>query len=384
MRIALVHSFYSSRQPSGENVVVGAQAAALSAAGHDVLVVARHTDERERRRTYPIEAAWTVASGRGPDPTRELLEFEPDIVHVHNLFPNFGTRWLADWTGPVVATLHNFRPMCAAGTLYRDGKDCTLCPDGDRLAAVRHSCYRGSRAATVPLVIRRRGAVAWDPVVRRSDALIVLTESARSVYRSYGVDDLRLHVVPNFVDDAQSDRPSAVPNGRWMFAGRLSAEKGVDELLRVWPPGFELDVYGSGPLADRLTGLARPGVRLMGPMDRTQLRAVMPRYTGLVFPSRWREGLPTVFLEALAAGLPAVAVKGSSVADCVTRHGLGAAPERDSDELEWADELTSVAQDRDALSARCRRVFESEFSLGRWLASVQALYASVGMPLTVE
>ena len=59
MRIALVHSYYSSRVPSGENRVVDAQARALRDVGHEVQVVAELTDRRLRRRTYPLEAAFT-------------------------------------------------------------------------------------------------------------------------------------------------------------------------------------------------------------------------------------------------------------------------------------------------------------------------------------
>src|SRR6266702_8426604 len=93
----------------------------------------------------------SVATGFGADPTEDLRRFAPDVVHVHNLLPNFGTRWLDRWPGPVVATLHNFRSMCPAGTLYRSGHVCTACPDGNPGAALRHACYRGSTLATLPL-----------------------------------------------------------------------------------------------------------------------------------------------------------------------------------------------------------------------------------------
>ena len=45
MRIALLHSFYASDSSSGENVVVDAQFQALSAAGHEVLLLGRRTDD---------------------------------------------------------------------------------------------------------------------------------------------------------------------------------------------------------------------------------------------------------------------------------------------------------------------------------------------------
>jgi len=39
-----------------------------------------------------------------------------------------GSNWLKRWSGPLVATLHNYRPACAAGTLFRDGKVCEIRP----------------------------------------------------------------------------------------------------------------------------------------------------------------------------------------------------------------------------------------------------------------
>lgn len=131
MKIAVVHSFYTAGKPSGENALVRDQVRALGAAGHTVELFAAHTDELARDPLYPLRAAARVASGRGNSPLARLREFAPDVVHVHNLFPNFGRSWVRHWVGPLVATLHNYRPMCAAATLYRAGAVCTSCPDGD-------------------------------------------------------------------------------------------------------------------------------------------------------------------------------------------------------------------------------------------------------------
>src|SRR5262249_45510078 len=138
IRIAIVHSFYSSRQPSGENGVVESEVAALRAAGHDVRLFAARTDDLERDRLYPGKAAARGASGRGASPLTAVERFGPDVVHVHNLFPNIARRWVAGLRRPLVTTLHNFRPLCVNGLLYRDGHVCTLCPDGQRWSGLRY------------------------------------------------------------------------------------------------------------------------------------------------------------------------------------------------------------------------------------------------------
>ena len=293
MRIAVVHSFYSSRVPSGENQVVLAQVAALREAGHDVALVSRSTDDRLRRATYPVEAALTTITGIGPDPADELRAFRPDVVHVHNLFPNLGTRWLGRWRGTLVATVHNFRPMCATGYLYRDGATCTACPDGDPWAGVRHGCFHDSRVATLPLAWRGRHGAPADPLVRRADILVTLSARARDVYARAGVPEDRIEVVPNFVADTTPVPAPRTPEERFLCVGRLTPEKGVLDLVRSWPAGVGLDIVGDGALADEIRAAAPVGVRLLGSLDNAHLRDRMPGYAGLMIPSRWFEGLPT-------------------------------------------------------------------------------------------
>ena len=63
LRIAVVHSYYSSRQTSGENQVVDQQVDVLRSAGHTVTLVARRTDDLAGHRSYSLKAAATVATG---------------------------------------------------------------------------------------------------------------------------------------------------------------------------------------------------------------------------------------------------------------------------------------------------------------------------------
>ncbi len=371
MRIALVHSYYSSRQPSGENVAVDSQAALLREAGHEVTVVARHTDEQEQSRLYPVRSGLSVASGRGPSPVRELRGFRPDVVHVHNLFPNWGTRWLGEWSGPVVATLHNFRPLCAAGTLFRDGAVCTLCPDGNPKAALTYGCYHGSVAQTVPLAWRNRHGADGDAVLQRADALIVLAERARDLYARYGTPPQKLSLLPNFV---LADEPSGatVPDDRWLFVGRLFPEKGVLELLHAWPAGQRLDVVGDGVLSDDVQRALPPGSRLLGSMDHDDVRRLFPHYQGLVLPSRWPESAtPLVVLEALAAGVPVVALAGNAAADLVAETGCGAVVGSDA---AWGDALVEVRAGRDAFASAARATYEQRFRPQAWLTGITAVY----------
>ncbi|WUH89643.1 glycosyltransferase family 4 protein [Streptomyces sp. NBC_00433] len=374
----MVHSFYRSASPSGENLAVVDQAQALRRAGHTVSVVAAHTDELQAKPFYAARAGLTVATGRGRSPLAELRRLRPDVVHVHNLFPNLGTGWLRRWGGPLVATLHNYRPACAAGTLFRDGKVCTACPDGDRWAGVRCSCYRSSRSATLPLAWAGRAGAAAHPLLRRADRLVMLSELSKELYLRFGVPAGKLVVVPNSVD-SRDDGPSAEPavaapgtRARWLFVGRLTEEKGILPLLRNWPEGESIDVIGSGPLESACRAAAPRGVRMLGALPREQLLAALPGYTGLVFPSVWFEGAPLVCQEALAAGVPVLALAGSGAADSVRRDGTGAVY-RNADDL--ARVLAVAAGNFPRLREHCRRVHAERYSVRSWTEAMVTVYA---------
>ena len=187
MRIAVIHSFYRSAVSSGENNTVLAQVEALRGAGHEVKLVAQYTDKnRKGNPFYPLKAGLDVSTGNGYDPTGELLDFKPDVVWVHNLFPNFSTKWLAKWQGPLIATLHNYRPVCANGVLFRDGAICTLCPDGKPLSALKYGCYKDSRLASLPLTIQISKGLDANPLLARAEKLVVVSEHSAEYYRKLG------------------------------------------------------------------------------------------------------------------------------------------------------------------------------------------------------
>ncbi len=371
MRIAIVHSYYRSQFPSGENTCVDAQFGALAEAGHTVALLSRHTDSERTLTAYPARAAVRVITGRGPDPTSRLAEFRPDVVHIHNQFPNIGTNWVDRWPGPIVHTLHNFRPLCANGLLFRDGSTCTACPDGSPLSAVVHRCYQDSAVASIPLTVRNSRGISHDRLLARSDALLVLSELARDIFGRYGLAAEKMRIVPNGLAEFGGPRDGAPIGPRWLSVGRLSAEKGFKELAEIWPSDIRLDIYGDGPERDSIAAIAPPSVQLRGLMGRTELRQRMSGYTGLIFPSRWFEMSPYTVIEALEAGLPVVALEGSSGAETVRQKRVGDIY-RDRESLVTA--MNSVVGQGLALRRHCLDTYEKEFSIDAWVRALESVY----------
>ncbi|WP_306318382.1 MULTISPECIES: glycosyltransferase family 4 protein [unclassified Streptomyces] len=342
MRIAVVHGFGA---PGGEDEAVLDQVAALTRAGHELRLVS--------------------VNGRGRGPLEALRAFAPDVVHVHNLFPAFGRAWITEWTGPVVATL-------------------------------RHGRQRGSRFAALQFAWAARGGLRQDPLLRRADRLVVLSEASRDAYARAGLPRERLEVVPDFVPtveaaevDAGADVDPEVEvadGGAWVCVGRLAPEKGVLELVRRWPEGERLDVIGAGPLEGRCRAAAPASVRLRGAVGRGVLRRALPGYRGIVLPGRGpRRAVPLVYAEALAAGLPVLAFEGvegagsSALPRAVRSEGTGTVTTLDA---HLPDALDVAAKIFPTLREHCRAVYAKRYGEAVWTERTEHVYAGLGPSAT--
>lgn len=370
MRIAVVHSFYSAAVPSGENRVVVDQVEALRRAGHDVLLVSRHTDDLSETWRYTLNSAWRAATGSGADPLSTLGDFKPDVVQVHNLFPNFGTSWVRKWRGPVLLTIHNYRSVCANGLLFRDGHTCTECVDHSNWRAIAHGCYRDSRLATVPVALglNRRGR----DLLQQASLVVTTSTYSDHLIRRFA-QPLATRVIPNFgFGHPESPRSTASRSG-WVAMGRLSPEKGFTGLVEEWPIDRHLTIIGDGEQAPLIDAAVRGRpIERIGSLSIEELRRRLPDFVGLVMPSLWPEVAPQVVVEAMRVGLPVVALEDNSVALTVRDSGAGATY-RDAASLEAA--LLSVESDLDHLSALATSTFEREWTEHSWLQRIQQAYA---------
>lgn len=375
LRVALVHSYYDSRQPSGENTQVDAERDALAQAGLDVRVFGARTDERGRERFYRTRAAARVATHHGTSPLAAIDRFAPDVVHVHNLFPNFGRRWVEALDVPVVVSLHNFRFVCAAATLFRDGHLCTDCPDGHPWAALRHRCYRGSVAATLPLAVANRGGPTRDPVIRKADRLLCIFPRQRRILEAAGVAPQRIVPWHNFLPDSLAPAgPSRAAREGCLYVGRLTEEKGVADLVAHWSGDMPLTVVGDGPLRTEVERLARGRkVAVLGPTSRSRVVELLDRSVALALPSRWPEVMPLTAIEALACGVPVIARADTAAAQPVLEDGVGAAV---ADAASFPAAATRLAADP-SVTERCRNVFESRYTQAGWVRRITDLYGGL-------
>lgn len=318
LRIIVVHNYYGSSAPSGENNAVDSEIAMLRRAGHTVYLYSRMSDEI-RNDGWRGLVLGGLASVFNPFEILRfrgvLKRFRPDIIHVHNTFPLIspGILWAIRGGTATILTLHNYRMFCASGMLLRDGSICTQCLDkGSAWPGLKYGCYRNSRISTAPLTLSislHRAIGTWR---KRVDAMIALTEFQRNRLVAAGMPADRLYLKTNLVKDSPSVVPWQRRSDVALFVGRLSAEKGVEYLIRAWldmgASAPMLRVVGGGPLQADLQELVKShgaaNVEFLGVVPPEIAMREISLAKLLMVPSICLEGFPVVLQEAFASGTP--------------------------------------------------------------------------------
>ena len=105
---------------------------------------------------------------------------------------------------------------------------------------------------------------------------------------------------------------------RICFAGRLAAEKNVDQIIDAAAnfPEIEFFIGGDGPERKSLEAAAAqsPNVTFMGWLNRTQLIELLDSSSCLLLPSKL-ETFGSVALEAMARGRPALVSANAGIHD---------------------------------------------------------------------
>jgi glycosyltransferase involved in cell wall biosynthesis len=391
MRILLVHNFYGSSAPSGENSVVLNERDLLRTAGHEVAEYFTYSDAVRDRGLLPIVGAALFVPWNSAERTkirRLVLKLEPDVMHVHNVFPLLSPAVFnaaSHTRTAVVNTLHNYRTLCSAGSPARNGITCTLCLESRSVwPALWHGCYRNSRLATIPVAASVALHRRLRTYVRHVDAFITLTQFQKSLLAHSGLPERHMYVKPNCYPSVPDLVPWHERAHKAVFIGRMSAEKGVDTLVEAWlrwgAAAPKLEIIGTGPELERVRRAVAASsagrIVFMGQKSPEETRASLSRARLLILPSEWFEGFPLVLTEAFAFGVPVAASRLGTFEELVESRGVGRLfSPRNPENLQatvaalWRDDA-ALAQ----MSRLAHQEFETRYSAEKSVEALEAIY----------
>ncbi len=253
------------------------------------------------------------------------------VVHAHNVNPSLGWRALAaarEAGARVVLHLHNYRLVCAVGTCFTAGEDCTRCQGRNTLPGVLRNC-RGTGAEAL---VYGAGLAAWQRrLVANADAFVTPSAFAVARLRALRAPVGDVAIVPNPVR-ALAERSRAAAGSYALVASRLSPEKGVDAAIEACRrAGVPLVVAGDGPRAAALhAAAAGADVTFTGRVSAARMAELRAGAALAIVPSRCAENFPLAAVEALAAGIPLVATRVGGIPELAPADALVAPGDTDA------------------------------------------------------
>ena len=252
---------------------------------------------------------------------KKLVEdFKPDIVHLHNIYHHISPSILpvAKKAGAkIVMTLHDYKLVCPNYQMYSRGRTIwDACGSRFYRCAIKKyfkNSYIQSFLVSFEYLIHHYFLNIYD---KNIDLYIAPSHFMKKVCVRFGISEEKIEVLHNFIEDDEIVK-EAKPGDYWLYFGRLSNEKGINDLITAYgktEQNTKLKIVGEGPEKDNLKKMVKEAnledkIEFTGVLYDNDLKQVIAGSQAVIMPSVWPENMPFSLIEALGNGKPVIAAK---------------------------------------------------------------------------
>jgi glycosyltransferase involved in cell wall biosynthesis len=305
----------------------------------------------------------------------KLEAFRPEVVHLHNYYHVLSPGILGTLAEHkrrhrlhVVLSAHDYHLICpnSGGSWFRwwTGQRENIEPAALTLPMLLTRNWDQRGIAYSLLKLAQHG---WNYRWHRRHAVIdcVICPS-RFVERMLAPLPLATCWLPHPAPPRATTRPTRTGPLRFVFAGRIESEKGLNELFRIWPDddASTFTIIGAGAeLPACMAMCAQPRwrgrVEFAGRLPHAETLARIADCHVLVQPSRVLETFGLTLIEALAQGTNILAAQRGAAGEIVEATGVGF--------LYQPDDPRSLAEQVDAIRRQYDEGTLNRFDIARYL-----------------
>ena len=240
----------------------------------------------------------------------KIIEFQPDIVYVHNTWFAASLevfRILKKHNVNTIIKLHNFRYRCtksySAKVHTNNNEVCLAC--GFAKTDSKFNKYYKESILKSFLVLRygkKFFQILQDPFFK----LAVLTKFHKKYLEDIGFKN-NIFVFPNYLEPLERFE-SLSKKDYIVYAGRISSEKGLEELVEVFKSpeftNYSLKIIGEGPLLKQLK--FNENIEFLGRLSNEEVLNIVANARAVVTCTKLYEGQPNFLCEASMLGIPSI------------------------------------------------------------------------------
>jgi glycosyltransferase involved in cell wall biosynthesis len=239
-----------------------------------------------------------------------IKEFKPEVAHLHNIYHQLSPsiiRTLKKNKIPMAITLHDYKLVCPNYNLLARGKIWEKSRPAKYYKCFFDRCVKDSYVKSLVCVLE----AYFHKFLKIYDQVDAFISPSRFLIEKFKEFDFEKEIkyLPNPLLFDSSEKAGERKNHNYiLYFGRLSEEKGVDDLIRAYSLlkiDSKLIIAGAGPQADSLKKLAaekglKEKIVFVGHQKEEALWNLVKRANFIVVPSRWYENAPYNVSEAMA------------------------------------------------------------------------------------
>lgn len=245
-----------------------------------------------------------------------LDDFKPDIVHLNNFQRQLSASIIdscVERNIPIVFTAHDVQAICPAILMMDSSKNiCEDCMNHKYMNCVKKNCIKNSKLKSILGAIENYYYYKKKIYTDKIKYIITPSNFYKGKFIEDGIEKDKIDYIHNFIDIDQYEIETD-DKGYALYFGRLSREKGILNLLNAFAQTKKGNLYiaGTGPEEDEIKRIIKDNniedrVKLLGFLNKDEMREVTRKSRYIVIPSIWYENCPYSAIETQAIGKPII------------------------------------------------------------------------------
>lgn len=254
----------------------------------------------------------------------ELKSFKPDYCIVHNTWFKASLSIFEALDKREIKTfikLHNYRHECCSSFLAKkhlSGQEtCNACSFSKKRLQFFNKYYPESYIKSFLAI---RYARKYLKILKSNKyTVLVFGEFQKNRLIELGVNKYKIEIIPNYIPPI--DSVISASNDKYiLYAGRISSEKGVDELINSFISAnlkeIKLKIVGDGPDLNKLQkSYIGKNIEFLGRKSHQETLSYINSSLGVITATKIFEGQPTLLCEASQLGKISIFPRTGAISD---------------------------------------------------------------------
>jgi glycosyltransferase involved in cell wall biosynthesis len=249
---------------------------------------------------------------------KEIKTFNPDVVYIHNTWFKVSPgifKEISKTGKPIILKIHNYRFNCTRNIFaykHFNKKDfCKGCGFKRTDMGILNRYFLNSYTQSLLVIIY--GIKFFKILQSKKLKILTLTNFQKNYLIDIGISEDKIFVHRNILNEQNQILKSTTLHHNYIvYAGRISKEKGVEQLINAYQQSnlnehLDFKIIGDGPQLKKLREkFSSHNIKFLGQLSNEKTKEIISNSKAVVTATNLYEGQPTLLCEASVMSIPSV------------------------------------------------------------------------------